>query len=137
VSLRRWGLSGALALAALQAGPGGADAGADPNAEPAARPPAACLERPIVVGYLHHLQDDVMDRWVVPDDTASDQAVVVRFRLAEDGTFLTYKLVSSTSHRLANSVELAVRHAGPFGPVPESATCVIGRPIEMRFENPY
>lgn len=97
---------------------------------------SGCFDRPIVVAYLHHLQDRVMKHWVVDGDSASDQRVVVRFRLAEDGSLLTYKLVSWTSQRIANAADLAMRHAGPFGPVPESATCVVGRSIEIQFENP-
>jgi hypothetical protein len=93
---------------------------------PAAPRASPCLERPIVVAYLHQLQDRVMDRWIVPEDTLANQAVVLRFRLSEDGSLLTYKLVSWTSRRIANSVELAVAHSGPFGSIPENATCLVG-----------
>jgi hypothetical protein len=96
-----------------------------------------CFDRAIVVAYLHHLQDRVMEHWVIDEDSLADQRVVVRFRLADDGSLLTYKLVSWTSRRIANAADLAMRHAGPFGPIPDSATCVIGRSIEMQFENPY
>ena len=78
-----------------------------------------------------------MDLWTVPEDSLANQAVVVRFRLAEDGSLLTYKLVSWTSRRIANSVELALAHSRPFGWIPDDATCLVGRSIEMQFENPY
>lgn len=120
-------LTACLARAASVQGDGGPDA---PTAPP-------CLERPIVVAYLHHLQDQVMDRWSLPEDSLANQAVVVRFRLGEDGALLTYKLVSWTSRRIANSVELALAHSRPFGWIPDDATCLVGRSIEMRFENPY
>ena len=107
------------------------------GAEPGERPAPPCLERALVVVYLHQLQDHVMERWVVPEDSLTDQAVEVRFRLAEDGSLLTYKLVSWTSRRIANAVELAMEQSGPFGPIPETATCLVGREVEMRFENPY
>jgi hypothetical protein len=106
-------------------------------ADPSPQPPTPCLERPIVVAYLHHLQDQVMAYWIVPEDTLADQTVVVRFRLAEDGSLLTYERVSSTSQRVSNTVELAMQHSGPFGRIPWNATCIVGRGIEMRFENPY
>lgn len=102
-----------------------------------AAPVRSCFDRPIVVAYLHHLQDQVMWHWAIDDDSAGDQRVIVHFRLAEDGSLLTYKLISWTSRRIADAADLAMRHAGPFGPVPDSATCVIGRSIEMQFENPY
>jgi hypothetical protein len=102
-----------------------------------AAPVRSCLDRPIVVAYLHHFQDQVMRHWAIDDDSVGDQQVIVHFRLAEDGSLLTYKLVSWTSRRIADAADLAMRHAGPFGPVPDSATCVIGRSIEMQFENPY
>ena len=78
-----------------------------------------------------------MDHWAVDEDSASGQSVVIRFRLAEDGSLLTYKLVSFSSRRVANAADLAVRHAAPFGPVPQNASCIIGRSIEVQFENPY
>jgi len=109
----------------------------DTRNEAVVPPPSSCFDRPIVVAYLHLLQDQVMRRWVIDEDSASDQQVVVHFRLAEDGSLLTYKLVSWTSRRIADAADLAIRHAGPFGPIPESATCVIGRSIEMQFENPF
>ena len=96
-----------------------------------------CLERPIVVAYLHQLQDQVMDRWSLPEDVPANQVVVIRLRLGEDGALLTYKLVSWTSRRIANSVELALAHSRPFGWIPDDATCLVGRSIEMQFENPY
>jgi hypothetical protein len=105
------------------------------GARPGERPPQPCLERALVVVYLHQLQDHVMERWVVPEDSLADQAVVVRFRLAEDGAFLTYRLLSWTNRRIANGVELALANSGPFGPIPKDATCLIGRAVEMRFEN--
>jgi hypothetical protein len=108
-----------------------------PRAAPDAGDVVPCLERSIVVAYLHILQDRVIDFWGVPEDSLANQEVVVRFRLAETGTLLTYKLVSWTSRRIANSVELAIAHAKPFGPIPEAASCLVGRAVEMRFENPF
>jgi hypothetical protein len=107
------------------------------GADPGERPATACLERALVVVYLHQLQDHVMERWIVPEDSLADQTVVVRFRLAEDGSFLTYQLLSWTNRRIANSVELALANSGPFGWIPEDATCLVGRAVEMRFENPH
>jgi hypothetical protein len=124
-------------LAAAVTGAGVVRASSEATAGAATSRPTACLERPIVVAYLHHLQDRVMARWVVPEDTPTDQTVVVRFRLAEDGSLLTYAMLSATSQRVANTVELAMQHSGPFGRIPENATCVVGRAIDMRFENPY
>jgi hypothetical protein len=100
-------------------------------------PSQRCFDRPIVVAYLHYLQDRVMERWVIDEDTASDQRVVVRFRLAENGSLLTYKLISWTSRRTADAADLAVRTAEPFGRVPDSATCIVGRSLDIQFENPY
>jgi hypothetical protein len=114
-------------------------AAADDPAEPAAlaAKPVPCLERPGVVAYLHGFQDSVMSHWVIAEDTLSDQAVVARFRITADGHLSGFELASWTNRRLANSVELAFAHTPPIGPVPELATCVVGRSIEMRFENPY
>ena len=137
--VRRQGprLPAALTLAACLLRIGSVEAaGAGPDPADAPTPPS-CLERPVAVVYLHDLQDQVMDRWTVPEDSPANQAVVVRFRLAEDGSLLTYKLVSWTSRRIANAVELAMEQSGPFGPIPETATCLVGREVEMRFENPY
>lgn len=96
-----------------------------------------CLERAAVVAYLHRFQDRIMQYWVIPDDTLSDQTVAVRFRLSGDGYAVAWKLQSWTSHRIANSVELAFRHASSAGPIPEAAACLTDRMIEMHFENPY
>lgn len=125
------------ALTTALAGAGGARADSGATADPPPQTSTPCLERAIVVAYLHHLQDQVMAYWVVPEDTLTDQAVVVRFRLAEDGSLLTYEQISSTSQRVANTVELAMQHSGPFGRIPWDATCIIGRAIDMHFENPY
>jgi len=100
-------------------------------------PAIPCLERAIVVAYLHHFQDQIMQRWVVPEDSLADQTVVVRFRLEEDGRLKSWKLQSWSNRRLANSVELAFRHAQPALPIPDRAACLIGRAIDIRFENPY
>jgi len=100
-------------------------------------PTIPCLERAAAVTYLHRFQDQVMLHWVVPEDTPSDQTVAVRFRLSEDGNAVDWKLEFSSNHRIANSVELAFRHAISAGPIPESAACLIDRMVEMRFENPY
>ena len=124
-----------LAACLLRAGSAEADGAGASQADSPKAP--SCLERPVAVVYLHDLQDQVMDLWTVPEDSPANQAVVVRFRLAEDGSLLTYKLVSWTSRRIAIAVELAVEHSGPFGPIPETATCLVGREVEMRFENPY
>ena len=78
-----------------------------------------------------------MRAWVIPEDTLSDQTIAVRFRLSEDGSVFAWKLRSWTSHRIANSVELAFRHAEPVGPIPASAACLVDRMVEMHFENPY
>jgi len=96
-----------------------------------------CLERAAVVAYLHRFQDRIMQYWVIPQDTLSDQTVAVRFRLSEDVNTTTWKLHSSTSSRIANSVELAFRHATSAGPIPEPAACLVDRRVEMHFENPY
>jgi len=96
-----------------------------------------CLERAVVVSYLHRFQDQIMKYWVIPEDTLTDQTIAVRFRLAEDGNVADWKLHSWTSHRVANTVELAFRSATSPGPVPEPAACLIGRMVEMHFENPY
>jgi len=96
-----------------------------------------CLEKAAVVSYLHRFQDQVMKGWVVPEDTLSDQTIAVRFRFSEDGNVAAWKLHSWTSHRVANSVELAFRSTTSPGPIPESAACLIGRMVEMHFENPY
>jgi hypothetical protein len=114
---------------------GGAQAQGEGRPEAPEAP--SCLERPIVVVYLHRLQDQVMDRWTLPEDIPANQVVVVRLRLGEDGALLTYKLVSWTNRRIANSVELALAHSRPFGWIPDDATCLVGRSIEMQFENPY
>jgi hypothetical protein len=74
---------------------------------------------------------------VVPEDTLGDQSVVVRFRLTDAGQLKSWKLVSWTNRRLANSVELAFQHARLSMSIPERAACLIGRPIDIRFENPY
>jgi len=128
--------AGALATALVLLGGAAPGARADSAApEPDSRP--ACLERPMVVVYLNHLQDRIMEYWVVPEDSLTDQEVVVRFQLAADGSFMRTQLVSSTNTRIANGVELALRYAGPFGIVPPEAECIIGRPIEIHFQNPY
>ena len=124
-----------LCLACVLAAAAQADEDAEPH--PGGNTTPACLERAVVVAYLHHFQDQVMRRWVLPDDTLADQAVVVRFRLAGDGSLLSWKLRSWTNRRIANSVELAFRHAESAGPIPEPAACLIGRAIEIHFENPY
>ena len=113
----------------------GASAHAQAPTKDRSDPP--CLERPIVVAYLHALQDQIMQRWVMPEDSLADQTVVVRFEVAQDGRLRSWKLVSTTNRRIANSVELAFDHAEPIGPVPERAACLVDRAIEMRFENPY
>ena len=137
VRLRLRGIAALCSLVTGLTGAGGIQTVSGAAAGPAPQQPTSCLERPIVVAYLHHLQDQVMAYWIVPEDTLTDQAVVVRFRLAEDGSLLTYVQLSSTSQRVANTVELAMHNSGPFGRIPWNATCIIGRGIEMRFENPY
>jgi hypothetical protein len=96
-----------------------------------------CFERAAAVAYLHRFQDQIMLYWVIPEDSLSDQTVVVRFRLSEDGNVVAWKLLSWTNHRIANSVELAFRHATSPGPIPEPAICLVNRMVEMHFENPY
>ena len=96
-----------------------------------------CLERAAAVAYLHRFQDRIMLHWVLPEDMLSDQRVTVRFRLSEDGNVVAWKLRSWTSRRIANSVELAFRHATSAGPIPEPAACLVDRMVEMQFENPY
>ncbi|MBW2286670.1 MAG: hypothetical protein JRG90_02495 [Deltaproteobacteria bacterium] len=96
-----------------------------------------CFERAAAVAYLHRFQDQIMLRWVIPEDTISDQMVAVRFRLSEDGNVAAWKLLSWTNRRIANSVELAFRHATSPGPIPEPAICLVDRMVEMHFENPY
>jgi len=128
------GLAGLGAASLLLAAPARADLD---ERRPVALPPTPCFDRPIVVAYFHHLEDRVMDRWADDGDSAANQRVVVRFRLDERGALMTYKLVSFTSRRVANAADLAIRHASPFGPVPEAATCIVGRSIELQFENPY
>ena len=96
-----------------------------------------CLERAAAVAYLHRFQDRIMLSWVLPEDTLSDQRVTVSFRLSEDGNVVAWKFRSWTSRRIANSVELAFRHATSAGPIPEPAACLVGRTVEMQFENPY
>jgi len=135
--LRLHGIATLCALATGLMGASGIQTDSGTTAETAPQQSTSCLERPIVVAYLLHLEDQVMAYWVVPEDSLTDQAVVVRFRLAEDGSLLTYEQLSSTSQRVANTVELAMQHSGPFGRIPWNATCIIGRGIEMRFENPY
>jgi len=132
----RIAIAGALLLAL--AGTARADAGPEAGpVAPADPPPRPCFERPIVVAYFHHLQDRVMDHWADDGDLVANQRVVVRFRIDERGALLTYKLVSWTSQRVANAADLAIRHAAPFGPVPASATCIVGRAIELQFDNPF
>jgi hypothetical protein len=96
-----------------------------------------CLERAAAVAYLHRFQDQIMQRWVIPGDTLADQTVAVRFRFAEDGKLADWKLHFWSNRRVADSVERAFRHATSAGPIPESAACLIGRLVEMHFENPY
>ena len=112
-----------------------ADEHAGPVTGEIAMPP--CLERAAAVAYLHRFQDQVMLHWVIPEDTISDQTVAVRFRLSKDGNVVAWKLRSWTSRRIANSVELAFRHATSAGPIPEPAACLVDRMVEMHFENPY
>jgi hypothetical protein len=107
------------------------------EAVPARISTTPCLERAAVVTYLHRFQDQIMLHWVIPQDSLSDQTVTVRFRLSEDGYVGAWKLQSSTNHRIANSVELAFRHATSAGPIPEPAMCLVDRMVEMQFENPY
>lgn len=131
-------LAGLAAAIVFAGGSAAGDAGRPPGAAAAEAGAATpCLERPIVVVYLDRLQDRVMKYWVVPEDSLLNQTVVVRFRLAADGSFTRTELVSATSSRIANSVELAIRYAGPFGLIPDGARCLVGRSIEMQFENPY
>ncbi len=95
-----------------------------------------CIELPIVVVYLHHVQDQVLDYWVLPDDSPADHEVVVRLRLAENGALLEHQILSATHARLSRSVDLAVRGAAPFTPRPEGAECLIRRAIITTFRNP-
>jgi hypothetical protein len=96
-----------------------------------------CLERAAAVAYLHRFQDQIMQRWAIPEDTLADQTVSVRFRFAEDGNLADWKLHFWSNRRVADSVERAFRHATSAGPIPEPAACLIGRMVEMHFENPY
>lgn len=116
----------ALALAAFSlAGSAGAES------------PADCFDRAMVTVYVHHLQDRVMAWWGIPPDTMADREVIVALWLDGEGGLVHHELVSSTNRRLASSVEVALEHAAPFGPVPEEAACLIGKKLVLKFENPH
>lgn len=126
----------ALASTLVLAGPLRAQLAIDAGESDAASDGADCFRRAASTVYLHHVEDRILDAWVLPEDGLANRSVVLRLRVDADGLMRTYELVSFSDGRLAQSVKRAVMLASPFGAVPSDAACLIGRDILTTFGNP-
>jgi hypothetical protein len=122
-----------LAVAALAAAflPVRAEAGAETEVA------APCLEQPVVTIYMHRLQDRVLDVWDVPPDTLGNREVTLGFELAKNGALVESHVMSATDERLAHSVRAAFVASAPFDPIPDEASCLVGRRLALLFQNQY
>ncbi len=120
-------LSLALVLTAALAVASGAD---EPEGDD------GCLLEAAVYRYLTAAQDRILDRWELPEDGMANREVVVRLVFERDGSLRDSRVLSHNDRRLARSARIAIIKAKPFPPVPEEASCLVGRPLRTTLRNP-
>ncbi len=100
-------------------------AGGGSGAEAGSRMPAAvpCMESAYVHRYLAQVRNRTHARWEVPEETASDQLVKLRFALDVSGSATKIEFVAGPES-LAPSAIQALRAAAPFPPMDENVRCL-------------
>lgn len=104
-----------------------------PGAPPEVR---ECLGRSEVEGYLRSFHAAVIEAWELPEEASAGEKVVVRLTLGPSGELRGMRVVDMTDEPLMDSVEAAVRSAGPFGALEGRTECLDGVLLRAVFRNP-
>lgn len=116
----------------LLRGAGGTGTGRGASTESASQ----CLGKPEVARYLGRVQQQTLDRWILPPGVDADQKVTLRFQLDPAGSATNVSLVDASSNALGASAVDALRAAAPFPAMPDDARCLVRVPIVATFTNP-
>ena len=89
-------------------------------------PQPECLARVEAQDYLHQVRLAIARQWQLPLDSARDQTVVLRLRIAESGRLLEVTASAGAESPIAASALEAVNRAAPFPPMSSDARCLDG-----------
>ncbi len=82
-----------------------------------------CMESAYVHRYLQQVKERTHARWEVPEGTASDQVVKLRFALATSGSAIQIEFLNGPEALAPSAIE-ALRSAAPFPPMGDNVRCL-------------
>ncbi|MFP6564349.1 MAG: TonB C-terminal domain-containing protein [Myxococcota bacterium] len=97
---------------------------------------ARCDESAFVQRYYATIRKRTLSRWDVPDGTAVDARVILRFRLDDSGSASDVEFVNAGSTRLGSSAVRALREASPFPALDRNTRCISQNELRATFSVP-
>ncbi|MBW2420607.1 MAG: TonB family protein [Deltaproteobacteria bacterium] len=116
-------------------GPSGSTSGV-PGGSGTGAPSVPCLQSAYVDRYLQAVKGRTEARWVLPDDAAPDEQVVLRFKLDFAGGATDVKVSEASTQQFGTSAQRALRRASPFPPMDDNVRCLIEKTIKLTFRHP-
>lgn len=95
-----------------------------------------CMESAFVLRYIDQVEERTKKRWQVPEGTAEDAKVVLRFTLDSSGAATQIEFQEDVDPVFGNSAIAAMRAASPFPPMNDNVRCLAGKKLRGTFTNP-
>ena len=92
-----------------------------------------CNESAFVQRYYDAIRTRTLDRWEVPEGTASNARVVLTFRLDDSGSASDVSFAEAAAPALGSSAVRALREASPFPSLDSNTRCISGRELTATF----
>jgi TonB family protein len=95
-----------------------------------------CTKRPEVQAYMEQVRQRMYQRWNLPADAPSGQAVNLRFKLDASGSVMSSELAHASDPTIGATALEALRSASPFAAMPDRVRCLARQGLVGKFTVP-